>query len=48
MIPGGCDGVAEEVALSVQQVRMAANPYASAHQLIAASQLGAGLHPNRR
>jgi hypothetical protein len=48
MIPGGIAGVAEEVALSAQQIRMAANPYASARQLIAAPQLAGGIDPNRR
>jgi hypothetical protein len=48
IIPGGFKGVAEEVALSPQQVRMAANPYASTRQLIAAAgDIGAAFGPNR-
>jgi len=48
MIPGGCEGVAEEVALSAQQVRMAANPRASTWGLFPTLQLTAGFDPKRR
>jgi hypothetical protein len=49
MIPGGCEGVAEEVALSAQQVRMTLDPRASTSAMIAAApdDVGAGINPNR-
>ena len=48
IIPGGFQGVADEVALSAQQIRMVADPSASTRQLIAVvGGIGAAFDPNR-
>lgn len=47
IIPGGCQGVSDEIALSTQQVRMALNPDIPTRAMVETKKIPRGMTPNR-